>query len=218
MRATLVPLLVAGLAVGLAPRIAQAEPVTFQFAGVVIEGFGELGSLGGSKPGTPFSGRFTYDPMKAVLPPELAEFQFIDVDPPAEMTIRLGTLETTTTGGIAFVADAAAVISQGFNRAQFPFQQYLGVSLLLGNPFEYAAPTAETLERAFDPARARFSLNLGPVDDDPTAEVFGALRSFTLDNDVAAPVPEPATMLLVGSGAFLVALRHRRARGSRTDG
>ena len=217
MRATLVPLLMIGLSVGVAARLAQAEPVTFQFAGIVTEGFGDLGSLGGSKPGTPFSGRFTYDPMKAVLPPELAEFQFIDVDPPAEMTIRLGTLETTTTGGIAFVR-GAAVISQGFNKAEFPFRQHLGVSLLLGNPFEYAAPTAETLERAFDPARARFSLNLGPEEDDPTAEMFGALRSFTLDNDVAAPVPEPATVLLVGSGAFLVALRHRRARGSRSDG
>lgn len=195
------------------PHITNAEPITIQFAGVVTEGFGELGYFGAGviEPGTPFSGSFTYDPAKAYLPPELADINFIYVDDPAgTMTIRLGTLAASTDGGIGFRADSGAVFSRGFAEPpMFPFRQDLGVTLFLGNGFPYAVPAAQTLAGAFDPSRARFRMSLFPHDDDPSADLFGDLRSLTVDD--VAPVPEPATVMLVGTGILFVAHRRRTA-------
>ncbi len=186
------------------PWVAQAETITFDFAGVLTtaEGRTALFNAGPVAAGDRFSGRFTYDRAAAFVP-DFADF-FIFFDAPSHFTVELGRLKNTW-AGVGFRPDSAAV----FGRNDTDQVDRFSV-LFLGNPFLFAAPSSGTVLNAFNPGASLFRLTLSCCDEDPYAELNGRLTELTLIPD-AAPIPEPTTLLLAATGAGMLCLRRRRS-------
>jgi hypothetical protein len=195
------------------PALARCEPITFQFDGVLTGSEGRVDFFGAGPvaEGTRFSGEFSYDPATAFL----EEFGvggglfFVLFTGPASMTIRVGNLDETMPF-LGLRPDSGAVFSNSTVPSSFPFNLSLSTVLFLGNSFQIGAPSARTLLEAFDASAGSLQLTLSPVDDDPAAALVGRLRSLTHVSDTY-PVPEPATIVLVATGAVLL-VRRRQAR------
>jgi hypothetical protein len=80
--------------------------------------------------------------------------------------------------------------------------------LAVGTPFSYDVTAAFNAN-----AGASLGIRLQALSEpNQTSYSFG---SFQIDTGAAAPVPEPSTMLLLGTGVAGLAVRHRRRRAAR---
>jgi len=187
-----------------APIVVLAEPITFEWSAVVtqIEGDPETIGAGPIKVGDPFGGTFTYDP---VVPPNFAgDGYLIFDDEPASVTVDINSFRLRRTGFGIVPSDGILWQDQG------GFE----VGLQFGHSFPgFALPTAEELLASFDPNTARAWL-IEEVEDEAVLAYVHADFTHLSIADAHAPIPEPATLLLVGPAVlFLKKVQSgRRAR------
>jgi PEP-CTERM motif len=191
--------------------VAEAETVSFKFTGLLtdVQGRVELFNAGPVAPGDPFSGQIIYDPATGVWQqPPLDFFAFFPET--ASFTVEVGSLRHRSRG-LGFRPDSGAVFPLGVQGEDF------GAVLFLGAPFPSPSFGSETVFGAFNPDEARFNFSLSCCDEDPYAQLIGRVTDFK-QVDVA-PVPEPATLLLFGTGIAGVLTRTRgRAKARRVPG
>jgi hypothetical protein len=199
-----------------------AAPVTFDFSGSVtsatfVPGDPFGGAIG---VGTEFSGSYTFESTALDNIPFATHGSYYAFGVPYIFTV--------TIGGFTF----ATSDSQNINVGNGPADQY-SVVACAGGPFCFgstwqifmedvdgtalgsdALPATPPLLSAFETALFSFR---GFVNDN-LVDITGQLETLTCSAGcppVGTPVPEPGTILLVGSA--LAALRLRRGRGSRSS-
>lgn len=203
------PLLLTVLVSTFAPQVASASPLTWAFSGVVDKVTGSGWTA--IDIGAPFSWTVTFDPAtpnQAGCPPGSGEYSGAITG----STLNIGQYSWTGGSG-AIEANAPAGNCGNFNTGvsfrefnwsgdapagtRLPFEVVATLFYLL--PSDGSIPT-------IPPPSARVQVN------SPFASAGGP-SALTEVTEVPLPVPEPATMALVGSGlAMMLGRRLRRGR------
>jgi hypothetical protein len=204
------------------PARASASPVTFSFTGVLE--FQISGTPTADYPvNAPVSGFFTFE---STTSPYSANAFTADYAALTDASLTIGTSTytsfqnhfisaTNNFGGGLFDQyvvswDLSGEPALASGNAPFQFQLYVED---FGTPPDLLTSTALPATPPLF-SLASFVPYLSLVTDGPagTNDYRGELTSLTLQDSAAAPVPEPATLILLGGGLASVAVRLRKRR------
>lgn len=197
-----------------------AAPITFSFTGSVTETtFVPADPFGGAiGVGTAFSGSYTFESTTADSNPFASDGSFMTFSAPYVFNLDIGSFN--------FATSSAVTISTG-NGAM---DQYSVLACASGGPFCFgssaslfmvdadgtalasdALPVTPPLLSAFELAALSFQ---GFIDGNQV-QILGQLESLVCSagcEPVAGPIPEPGSLILVGSALTMLAARLRRRR------
>lgn len=231
------PFMLAALTLGTFP--ARADPITAVYDVQVLErSFGQGGEIGGEEFHRQFTLSMTFDPANGTSTSTYGPVSFSSVplpipSPPADLVLRSGsgtTHEGSPEGG--FFARATAGISGGRRVAGIDTIYSVELRLLSamdgGSQAALISPETfpihlGTLGNPFQEFNFFYSacLGIGPfppsADSCTDAQTAGSshvtyLGRATLSDGDVPPIPEPATVVLVGSGLAIAARCKQRRR------
>jgi PEP-CTERM motif len=196
-----------------------AAPVTFDFSGAVTQTtFNPSDPFAGAIGiGTTFSGSYTFETTAADGNPFASNGSYSAFGAPYQFAVTIG-------GGFTFSTSDALTINTGngpadqysvlacaggpfcFGSNASLFLEDLNGTVFAGDALPYPAPALSAFETAL------FTFN-GFVDG-AQVEIIGQLGSLVCSagcDPVGTPIPEPGTLLLVGSALAALRVRRRRA-------
>jgi hypothetical protein len=196
-----------------------AAPLTFDFTGTVTQTMLDPNDpfAGGIAFGTAFSGSYTFESTAPDSIPFASHGSYSSFGVPYEFTVTIGGFTFSTSDALSVsVANGPSDQYSVFACAGGPFCSGSTWSLFLedldGAVFgSDALPTTAPPLSAFEVALFSFR---GFVDDNQV-EIIGQLESLACSagcDPIGTPVPEPGTLMLVGSALAALRLRSRRTR------
>jgi hypothetical protein len=202
---------------------ARADPITMTFAGQItfaeglvlpteaIFGFPIL-------PGQPFSGAFTYDPSRRSEPlfGETDRATVFSGEPYGISLVFGAEAGRINNLFLRMASTFISVNAYGPLRGGTTYEHSVQLGFFGFEQTDVSTPAPQTLVRLFQPGSSSFRLDLWPYGasdtDDELVRVRGTLTSLSVAGDTPAVVPEPMSMLLVGTGLCGIGAREWRRR------
>lgn len=208
----------AGLCAGWAAPCAAA-PITFGFTGSVTQTtFDPNDPFGGAiTVGTAFSGSYTFESTAADANPFASNGSYMTFGAPYLFSVTIGTFNFATSDAVSIgtgngATDQYSVLACAGGPFCFGSNASLFLEDLDGAAFgSDALPDTAPLLSAFEIAAFSFR---GFIEGNQV-EILGQLESLVCSagcDPVGGPIPEPGSLILVGSALTLVAARLRRRR------
>jgi hypothetical protein len=195
-----------------------AAPVTFDFTGSVTQTMFDpndpfAGAIGF---GTTFSGSYTFETTATDAIPFASNGSYSSFGSPYQFTVTIGGGFTFSTSDVLNIgvgngpADQYSVLACAggpfcFGSTAALFLEDLDGTVFAGDALPYPAPALSAFETALFTFR-------GFVNDNQV-EIIGQLDSLVCSagcDPVGTPIPEPGTLLLVGSALAALRVRSRR--------